>query len=380
MFPNSSSTLKLHTRHLLNHFSTLESGCFISASVDGSSPQRVWNYKGNIVIKDTTGKPMALSSFWSILFMLKPSSSLNSQMGFMNVLKFSAACFDILAWPLFALGYPLLMFILCLSTPSSSMLSMDPQVVMNWLFNESKKKFIAEKPFLFQQTNILRRMDLKRWRNYLLGVFDSSGNMLVMVSLSLSSSLHMTFQLRSTKPNVEVKEIKAPAAPEKKGEQVSTLMWLFNFYGADPREMLFIGSVKSLMLLKRDPSSQSNRDKKWGDGAKRCEWSNAAKEEVKVTEVTQRTFGGTAQWFCIHVSWLTKKIQPPSMRSASAERAAALVAAEIEACRDDRTPKIPLHEKVQKEWACAVASSQPKLKRPSIPTFKGRDIRPFLSS
>ena len=36
------------------------------------------------------------------------------------------------------------------------------------------------------------------------------------------------------------------------------------------------------------------------------------------------------------------------------ERAAALVAAEIEACRDDRTPKIPLHEKVQKEWACAV--------------------------
>ena len=36
------------------------------------------------------------------------------------------------------------------------------------------------------------------------------------------------------------------------------------------------------------------------------------------------------------------------------ERAAALVAAEIEACRDDRTPKIHLHEKVQKEWACAV--------------------------
>ena len=41
--------------------------------------------------------------FFSFLFLFtyilrKPSSSLNSQMGFMNVLKFSAACFDILAW------------------------------------------------------------------------------------------------------------------------------------------------------------------------------------------------------------------------------------------------------------------------------------------
>ena len=45
-------------------------------------------------------------------------------------------------------------------------------------------------------------------------VINYSGNMLVMVSLSLSS-LYMTF-----KPNVEVKEIKAPAAPEQKVEQV----------------------------------------------------------------------------------------------------------------------------------------------------------------
>ena len=38
----------------------------------------------------------------------------------------------------------------------------------------------------------------------------------------------------------------------------------------------------------------------------KCEWSNAAKEEVKVTEVTQRTFGGTAQWVRFHVifKWL----------------------------------------------------------------------------
>ena len=43
------------------------------------------------------------SSFFSFLFLFtdklrNPSSSLNSQMGFMNVLKFSAACFDLLAW------------------------------------------------------------------------------------------------------------------------------------------------------------------------------------------------------------------------------------------------------------------------------------------
>ena len=41
------------------------------------------------------------SSFFSFLFLFidklrNPSSSFNSQMGFMNVLKFSAACFDLL--------------------------------------------------------------------------------------------------------------------------------------------------------------------------------------------------------------------------------------------------------------------------------------------
>ncbi|RVW67272.1 HVA22-like protein a [Vitis vinifera] len=319
-------------------------------------------------------------------------------MGFMNVLKFSAACFDILAWPLFhwvilwkglffiiviiiniisvlhrcssiraietnsisdfrkLVAYWVLFSLISLFDHAFSKLlewvpfwpyiklmvicwlvipqfdgsyyvyqhlvhpclSMDPQVVMNWLFNESKKKFHSRETFLVSADQYIKENGPEALEKLL------------------------ARKLRSTKPNVEVKEIKAPAAPEKKGEQVSTLMWLF------------IGSVKSLMLLKRDPSSQSNRDKKWGGWSKEVEWSNAAKEEVKVTEVTQRTFGGTAQWFCIHVSWLTKKIQPPSMRSASAERAAALVAAEIEACRDDRTPKIPLHEKVQKEWACAV--------------------------
>ncbi|CBI29375.3 unnamed protein product, partial [Vitis vinifera] len=41
-------------------------------------------------------------------------------MGFMNVLKFSAACFDILAWPLFALGYPLCSSIRAIETNSIS--------------------------------------------------------------------------------------------------------------------------------------------------------------------------------------------------------------------------------------------------------------------
>ena len=72
-------------------------------------------------------------------------------------------------------------------------------------------------------------------------VINSSGNMLVMVSLSLSS-LYMTF-----KPNVEVKEIKAPAAPEKKGEEVCTLMWLFYFYGGRSPEKCC--SCKLLMHL-----------------------------------------------------------------------------------------------------------------------------------
>ena len=80
-------------------------------------------------------------------------------------------------------------------------------------------------------------------------VINSSGNMLVMVSLSLSSSLHMTFQLRSTKPNVEVKEIKAPAAPKKKGEQVCTL--LFYFYGGRSPEKCC--SCKLVMHLKEKP-------------------------------------------------------------------------------------------------------------------------------
>ncbi|XP_034680207.1 HVA22-like protein a [Vitis riparia] len=42
-------------------------------------------------------------------------------MGFMNVLKFSAACFDLLVgWPLFALGYPLCASIWVIETKSIS--------------------------------------------------------------------------------------------------------------------------------------------------------------------------------------------------------------------------------------------------------------------
>ncbi|XP_034681017.1 HVA22-like protein a, partial [Vitis riparia] len=41
-------------------------------------------------------------------------------MGLMNVLKFSAACFDLLGWPLFALGYPLCASIRAIETNSIS--------------------------------------------------------------------------------------------------------------------------------------------------------------------------------------------------------------------------------------------------------------------
>ncbi|RVW36203.1 HVA22-like protein a [Vitis vinifera] len=297
----------------------------ISARVDGSSPQRVWHYKGNIVIKDTTE-----CLFYLSYKLRKPSSSLNSQMGFMNVLKFSAACFDLLGWPLCALGYPLVPFwpyiklmVICwlviqqfdgsyyvyqhLVQPC---LSMDPQAVMNWLFNESKKKFHSRENFLVSADRYIKENGPEALEKLL------------------------SRKLRSAKPNVEVKKIKAPAAPEKKGEQ-----WKCEEPNVAQKE---IQVVKVTEI------------KNGGDGAKRCEWPNAAKKEVKVTEVTHRTFGGTAQWVKRTEINLGETRSNTTCAVEIKERAAALVAAEIEACRDDRTPKIPLHEKVQKEWACAV--------------------------
>ncbi|RVW92574.1 HVA22-like protein c [Vitis vinifera] len=50
----------------------------------------------------------------------KAQLALNSPMGLMNVLKFSAACFDLLGWPLFALGYPLCASIRAIETNSIS--------------------------------------------------------------------------------------------------------------------------------------------------------------------------------------------------------------------------------------------------------------------
>eukprot|EP00261_Vitis_vinifera_P018118 XP_010648065.1 PREDICTED: uncharacterized protein LOC100245618 isoform X1 [Vitis vinifera] len=292
-------------------------------------------------------------------------------MGFMNVLKFSAACFDLLGWPLCALGYPLCASIRAIETNSISdfrklvaywvlfslislfdhafskllewvpfwpyiklmvicwlviqqfdgsyyvyqhlvqpCLSMDPQAVMNWLFNESKKKFHSRENFLVSADRYIKENGPEALEKLL------------------------SRKLRSTKPNVEVKEIKAPAAPEKKGEQ-----WKCEEPNVAQKE---IQVVKVTEI------------KNGGDGAKRCEWSNAAKEEVKVTEVTQRTFGGTAQWVKQTEINLGETRSNTTCAVEIKERAAALVAAEIEACRDDRTPKIPLHEKVQKEWACAV--------------------------
>ncbi|XP_010645201.1 uncharacterized protein LOC100250684 isoform X1 [Vitis vinifera] len=265
-------------------------------------------------------------------------------MGFMNVLKFSAACFDLLGWPLCALGYPLCASIRAIETNSISdfrklvaywvlfslislfdhafakllewvpvwpyiklmvicwlvirqfdgsyyvyqhlvqpCLSMDPQVVMNWLFNESKKKFHSRENFLVSADQYIKENGPEALEKLL------------------------ARKLRSAKPNVEVKEIKAPAAPEKKGEE-----WKCEEPNVAEKE---IQDVKVTDI------------KNGGDGAKR----------VKQTEIN---LGETR-------SNTTCAVEIK-------ERAAALVAAEIEACRDDRTPKIPLHEKVQKEWACAV--------------------------
>eukprot|EP00261_Vitis_vinifera_P018120 XP_010648067.1 PREDICTED: uncharacterized protein LOC100245618 isoform X3 [Vitis vinifera] len=265
-------------------------------------------------------------------------------MGFMNVLKFSAACFDLLGWPLCALGYPLCASIRAIETNSISdfrklvaywvlfslislfdhafskllewvpfwpyiklmvicwlviqqfdgsyyvyqhlvqpCLSMDPQAVMNWLFNESKKKFHSRENFLVSADRYIKENGPEALEKLL------------------------SRKLRSTKPNVEVKEIKAPAAPEKKGEQ-------------------------------------------W-----KCEEPNVAQKEIQVVKVTEIKNGGDG---AKRVKQTEINLGETRSNTTCAveikERAAALVAAEIEACRDDRTPKIPLHEKVQKEWACAV--------------------------
>ncbi|CBI29378.3 unnamed protein product, partial [Vitis vinifera] len=189
-------------------------------------------------------------------------------------------------------------------------LSMDPQVVMNWLFNESKKKFHSRENFLVSADQYIKEKGPEALEKLL------------------------ARKLRSTKPNVEVKEIKGPAAPEKKGEQ-----WKCEEPNVAEKE---IQVVKVTDI------------KNGGDGAKRCEGANGAKKEIKVMEVTQRTFGDTAQWVERSEINLGETRSNTTCAVEIKERAAALVAAEIEACRDDRTPKIPLHEKVQKEWACAV--------------------------
>eukprot|EP00261_Vitis_vinifera_P016337 XP_010645197.1 PREDICTED: uncharacterized protein LOC100853636 [Vitis vinifera] len=316
------------------------------------------------------------SSFFSFLFLFtdklrNPSSRLDSQMDFVNVLKFSAACFDLLAWPLFALGYPLCASIRVIETKSISdvrklvtywvlfslislfdhafsellewipfwpyiklmiicwlviphfdgshyvyqnlvcpCLSMDTQVVMNWRFNESKKLFHSRENFLVVADRYIK---------------ENGAEALAKLIAS---------KLKSTKPNVEVKEIEAHAAPEKKGEQ-----WKCEEPNVSQKEIQVV---------------EVTEIKSGEDGRNRCKGPNAAKKEIKVTEVTQRTFGGTAHWVKQTELNLGETKSNTTCIAGIKERATALMTAEIEACRDDRTPEISLHKKVQKEWACAV--------------------------
>ncbi|KAJ9705510.1 hypothetical protein PVL29_003515 [Vitis rotundifolia] len=232
-------------------------------------------------------------------------------MGVMNVLKFSAACFDLLGWPLFALGYPLcssiwvietnsisdirklvtywvlfslislfdhafakllewipfwpyikLMIICCLVMPHFDgsyyvykhlvhpCLSM-PQVIVNWLFNESKKLSPRRENFLVAADQYIKENGAEALEKLLAS------------------------KLKSTKPNVEVKEIKEPVALEKKVEQ-----W----------------QCEELNVAQKEIQVVEVTEIKNGNGAKRCEGPNVAKEEIKVTKVAQRTFGATAKW------------------------------------------------------------------------------------
>nr|CAN78525.1 hypothetical protein VITISV_029613 [Vitis vinifera] len=159
-------------------------------------------------------------------------------MGFMNVLKFSAACFDILAWPLFALGYPLCASIRAIETNSISDFR---KLVAYWV--------------LFS----------------LISLFDHAFSKLLEWNLELLFSVFF--------PVTIIKMFNVPG-----------LHWKCEEPNVAEKE---IQDVKVTDI------------KNGGDGAKRCEWPNAAKE-VKVTEVTHRTFGGTAQWLRFHVicKWL----------------------------------------------------------------------------
>ena len=184
---------------------------------------------------------------------------------------------------------------------------------LSWIGSSMNQKscLLAEKTFLLQQINILKRMELKLWRNSLLVryaiicrlinksnsefclrcsgkneysrlssiVWSKFMYMSIWTYVLLFAHMHvhldlcnhtciirfkcdspvksclletcglwflshcpllytwLMLQLKSTKPNVEVKEIKEPVAPEKKVEQVSSLMWLFHFYGVRSPEI-----------------------------------------------------------------------------------------------------------------------------------------------
>uniref|UniRef100_F6I1U8 C2H2-type domain-containing protein n=1 Tax=Vitis vinifera TaxID=29760 RepID=F6I1U8_VITVI len=187
---------------------------------------------------------------------------------------------------------------------------MDTQVVMNWRFNESKKLFHSRENFLVVADRYIK---------------ENGAEALAKLIAS---------KLKSTKPNVEVKEIEAHAAPEKKGEQ-----WKCEEPNVSQKEIQVV---------------EVTEIKSGEDGRNRCKGPNAAKKEIKVTEVTQRTFGGTAHWVKQTELNLGETKSNTTCIAGIKERATALMTAEIEACRDDRTPEISLHKKVQKEWACAV--------------------------
>ncbi|RVW91028.1 hypothetical protein CK203_039982 [Vitis vinifera] len=216
----------------------------------------------------------------------------------------------------------------------------------------------------------------------------------------------MTFaSVEEHKPNVEVKEIKAPAESEKKGEQESTLV------EADPQRNVAQPNVAQEEI----PVVEVTEIKMWG---MEHQGPNAVKKEIKVMEVTQRTFSGTAQWVrdnavpsviplysplgeaflhsclmvnqedpaSIHEISICRVMTPPSLawerdkanqqtalcylnfykvphvqvkqteinlgETKSNTTCAAEIkerAAEIEAC---------LHKKVQKEWACALKAKK----------------------
>ncbi|XP_059591973.1 HVA22-like protein a isoform X3 [Vitis vinifera] len=208
-------------------------------------------------------------------------------MGVMNVLKFSAACFDLLGWPLFALGYPLCSSIWVIETNSISDFR---KLVTYWvlfslisLFDHAFAKLLEWIPFWpYIKLMIICCLVMPH--------FDGSYYVyqhLVHPCLSMVTQVVMNWLFNESKKLSPSRENFLVAADQYIKEN-----------GAEALEKLLASKwqCEELNVAQKEIRVVEVTEIKNRDGAKQCEGPNVAKEEIKVTKVAQRTFGGTAKW------------------------------------------------------------------------------------